>query len=135
MNSKRDYKDNFQIEKEIFNGEYYTFRNLNKIVNNCGIISKDGKVVFSEKFENVMYSVANWAIVTSRYNVYLNPDDVYYGIIDKDMNIIEDPNQNEFRGYDGYLKIDKILKKLCEELYGIDSVRNNFLIHILAHKK
>ena len=30
-----------QIEKTIFNGEYFSFRNPNKIVNNCGIVSKN----------------------------------------------------------------------------------------------
>ena len=73
-----------QIEKTIFNGEYFSFRNPNKIVNNCGIVSKNGDVVISERFENVMYSVADWAIVTTRYRVYLDSEDVYYGIIDKD---------------------------------------------------
>ena len=32
-----------QIEKTIFNGEYFSFRDLDCIVNNCGIVSKDGQ--------------------------------------------------------------------------------------------
>lgn len=124
-----------QIEKTLFNGEYFSFRNPNKIVNNCGIVSKNGDVVIPERFENVMYSVANWAMVTTRYRVYLQPEDVYYGIIDKDMNIIIDPDKNEYRGYDGYLQIENILKSFYEELYGIDSKKKDFLVKSLRYKK
>lgn len=124
-----------QIEKTIFNGEYFSFRNPNKIVNNCGIVSKNWDVVISERFENVMYSVADWAIVTTRYRVYLDSEDVYYGIIDKDMNIIIDPDKNEYRGYDGYLQIENILKSFYEEIYGIDDDKKDFLVKSLKHKK
>ena len=110
-----------QIEKTIFDGKYFTFRNFNKIVNNCGIVSKNGDVVIPERFENIMYSVGNWVIVTTRYNVYLELGDVYYGIIDKNMNIIVDPDKEEYKGYDGYLQIESILKSLYEESYGFDS--------------
>ena len=124
-----------QIEKTIFNGEYFFFRNPNKIVNNCGIVFKNGDVVISERFENVMYSVADWAIVTTRYRVYLDSEDVYYGIIDKDLNIIIDPDKNEYRGYDGYLQIENILKSFYEEIYGIDDDKKDFLVKSLKHKK
>lgn len=124
-----------QIEKTIFNGEYFSFRNPNKIVNNCGIVSKNGDVVISERFENVMYSVADWTIVTTRYRVYLDSEDVYYGIIDKDMNIIIDPDKNEYRGHDGYLQIENILKSFYEEIYGINDDKKDFLVKSLKHKK
>lgn len=124
-----------QIEKTIFNGEYFTFRNLNKVVNNCDIISKNGNVGFFERFENVMYSVGDWAIVTTRYRVYHHPEEVYYGIIDNDMNIIIDPDENEYCGYDGYLKIENILKSLYEEKYGIGSEKKDSLVKSLRYKK
>lgn len=124
-----------QIEKTIFNGEYFVFKNPNKIVNNCGIISKDGDVAISERFENVMYSVADWAIVTTRYRVYQQPENIYYGIIDKDINMIIDPDKNEYRGYDGYLQIENILKSFYEEKYGIDNDKKNFLVKSLIYKK
>lgn len=82
-----------------------------------------------------MYSVADWAIVTTRYRVYLDSEDVYYGIIDKDMNIIIDPDKNEYRGYDGYLQIENILKSFYEEIYGIDDDKKDFLVKSLKHKK
>ena len=115
-----------QIEKNIFDGEYFSFRNMNRIVNNCGIASKSGEVVISERFENVLYSVGDWAIVTTRYRVYTHPEDVYYGLIDKDMNIIIDPDTFDFYGYLGYLQVEKILSSLYEEKYDINSKKSFF---------
>ena len=45
-----------QIEKTIFSSEYFTFRDLDKIINNCGVLSKNGYVVILERFQNVMYN-------------------------------------------------------------------------------
>ncbi len=122
------------IEKSLFDGKYFSFRNTEKVINNCGIISKNGDVVISQRFENVMYPVGDLAIVTTRYHVYTDPEDVYYGIIDKDMNIIIDPDKNDYWGYDGYLLLENIIKKIYEEKYGIDNDKNNSLKMTLIQK-
>ena len=73
--------------------------------NNFGVILPNGNIVLKEMFDDIMYSVADWAIVSVRFSKYMHSDLIYYGIIDKNMHIVIDP-----------LSIRKFYDKLCKRI-------------------
>ena len=110
-----------KIEKTIFGGNCAVFRNDQINNNNCGVILPNGNIVLKEMFDDTMYSVGDWAIVSVRFSKYMHSDLIYYGIIDKNMHIVIDPLSKEYFGYEGYLEIEKYLMNLYEEKYGMNS--------------
>ena len=77
--------------------------------------------------------MGNCNCTLSRYNVYLDPEYVLYGLIDKNMHILINPVTDNFYGYNGFLEIEKIVKVLYEEKYGITKNDRQLLTRKLSN--
>ena len=63
-----------KIEKTIFGGNCAVFRNDAIESNNCGVILPNGDIVLREMFDDIMYSVGDWAIASVRFSQYMHSD-------------------------------------------------------------
>ena len=108
----------YQVQRTIFNGKYLVYQDTSLSLNNCGIIDLNGKVCLEAGYENIFYSVGDWAIITKRYNVRNDPNDVFFGIIDNKLNMVIDPCNCRYHGYEGNVRLDAIIQSLYERKYG-----------------
>ena len=61
----------------------------------------------------------------------MHSDLVYYGVIDKNMHLVLDPLSKKYFGYEGYLEVEKYLRTLYEEKYGMSSKIRKRLVRTL----